>query len=156
MNKYFVLHTIKTSVEELEMAMEGAPELARSMAAGETPAKCLKTWDPTPHGRTDYVFCLWEADGSPVHCDAGPESRYGHYDATFFPDGRALQVRGGELILRDHTGAVTGHALGARGADRPGMPIGLLGGVQAVSATDTELVVIHATADQATRLRPTD
>lgn len=62
MNKYFVLHTIKTSVEELEMAMEGAPELARSMAAGETPAKCLKTWDPTPHGRTDYVFCLWEAE----------------------------------------------------------------------------------------------
>ena len=101
-------------------------------------------------------FCLWEADGSPVHCDAGPESRYGHYDATFFPDGRALQVRGGELILRDLTGAVTGHAFGARGADRPGMPIGLLGGVQAVSATDTELVVIHATADQATRLRPTD
>ena len=25
-------------------------------------AKCHKTWNALPHGRTDYVFCLWEAD----------------------------------------------------------------------------------------------
>ena len=29
---------------------------------GETPAKCIKTWNPIPHGRTDYIFCLWEAE----------------------------------------------------------------------------------------------
>jgi hypothetical protein len=32
------------------------------MAAGETPAKCIKTWNPFAYGRTDYIFCLWEAD----------------------------------------------------------------------------------------------
>ncbi len=101
-------------------------------------------------------FCLWQADGSVVTCDAGPEGRYGHYDATFSADGRVLQIRGGELILRDHTGVVTGHAFGAKGADRPGLPIGLLGGVQAVSTKDAELVVIDAAARQATRLRPAD
>jgi len=31
------------------------------MAAGETPAKCIYTWNPLPHGRKDYMFCLWEA-----------------------------------------------------------------------------------------------
>ena len=63
MGKYIVLHTLKKSVEEFsKFFSEGSPELARAMAAGETPAKCLKTWNPIPHGRTDYVFCLWEAD----------------------------------------------------------------------------------------------
>ncbi len=63
MAKYIVLHTLKKSAEEVSKALnEGAPEIARAMAAGETPCKCLKTWSPLPHGRTDYVFCLWEAD----------------------------------------------------------------------------------------------
>ena len=46
----------------MKVFAEVAPEMARAMAAGETPAKCIKTWNPIPHGRTDYIFCLWEAD----------------------------------------------------------------------------------------------
>jgi hypothetical protein len=101
-------------------------------------------------------FCLWAADGSVVTCDAGARNRYGHYDVTFSPDGRAVQIRGGELILRDHAGVVTGLAFGAAGAARPGVPTGLLGGVQAVTAKGAELVVIDAAAHQATRLRRVD
>ena len=37
-------------------------EFAKAVTSGQTPAKCIKTWNPTPHGRTDYVFCLWEAE----------------------------------------------------------------------------------------------
>jgi len=63
MAKYIVLHTLKKSAEEVSKALsEGAAEIARAMASGETPAKCIKTWNPIPHGRTDYLFCLWEAD----------------------------------------------------------------------------------------------
>ena len=63
MAQYIAVHTLKKSVEEVMNAFtEGSPQLARAMAAGETPAKCLKTWNPIPHGRTDYIFCLWEAD----------------------------------------------------------------------------------------------
>ena len=63
MAKYIALHTLKKSAEEFSAFFsEAAPEFARAMAAGETPAKCLKTWNPIPHGRTDYMFCLWEAD----------------------------------------------------------------------------------------------
>jgi hypothetical protein len=39
-----------------------APEFAKAIASGQTPAKCIKSWNPIPHGRTDYMFCLWEAD----------------------------------------------------------------------------------------------
>ena len=63
MAKYIAVHTLKKSAEEVMKAFaEAAPESARAMAAGETPAKCIKTWNPIPHGRTDYIFCLWEAD----------------------------------------------------------------------------------------------
>ena len=63
MAKYMVLHTLKKSAEEvMKVFTEASPELARAQAAGETPAKCLKTWNPIPHGRTNYMFCLWEAD----------------------------------------------------------------------------------------------
>ena len=63
MTKYMVLHTLKKSAEEVSKVLnEGAPEMARAMAAGETPCKCLKTWSPLSHGRSDYMFCLWEAD----------------------------------------------------------------------------------------------
>jgi hypothetical protein len=63
MSKYIALHTLKKSAEETMNAFnEAAPEMPRAMAAGETPAKCIKTWNPIPHGRTDYIFCLWEAD----------------------------------------------------------------------------------------------
>ena len=63
MAKFFVVHTLKKSAEEFTaMFNEQAPEMARMVGAGETPAKCIKTWNPIPHGRTDCVFCLWEAD----------------------------------------------------------------------------------------------
>jgi hypothetical protein len=63
MAKYIALHTLKKGADEVMKAFtEASPQLARAMAAGETPAKCIKTWNPVPHGRTDYVFCLWEAD----------------------------------------------------------------------------------------------
>jgi len=63
MAKYIAVHTLKKSDEETRKAVaEAAPEMARAMAAGETPAKCIKTWNPIPHGRTDYIFCLWEAE----------------------------------------------------------------------------------------------
>jgi hypothetical protein len=63
MAQYIAVHTLKKSAEDvMKMFTEGSPQLARAMAAGETPAKCIKTWNPIPHGRTDYIFCLWEAD----------------------------------------------------------------------------------------------
>jgi hypothetical protein len=63
MAKYIAVHTLKKGVEEtMHVFTEVAPEMARAMAAGETPAKCIKTWNPIPHGRSDYIFCLWEAE----------------------------------------------------------------------------------------------
>jgi hypothetical protein len=41
---------------------KGAPALAAAMAAGQMPAKCLKTWNPYTYGRGDYIFCMWEAE----------------------------------------------------------------------------------------------
>jgi len=74
MAKYFVLHTLKSSPEEFSEAFnKEAPEFAQAMAAGKTPAKCLKSWNPMPHGRTDYMFCLWEADKpEDVEASLGP------------------------------------------------------------------------------------
>ena len=63
MAKYIALHTLKKSAEEVSEALnDGAPEFARAMATGEIPCKCLKTQNPLPYGRTDYFFCLWEAE----------------------------------------------------------------------------------------------
>ena len=73
MAKYMVLHTLKKSVEEVSQFLSAvAAEVAQVTAAGEAPAKCIKTWNPIPHGRTDYVFCLWEAD-KPEDIEAGLE-----------------------------------------------------------------------------------
>ena len=63
MAKYIAVHTLKKSAEEtMQVFAEAAPKMAQAMASGETPAKCIKTWNPIPHGRTDYIFCLWEAE----------------------------------------------------------------------------------------------
>ena len=60
---YIAVHNLKKSPDEINNVWpELAPKMARAMAAGETPAKCIKTWNPLPHGRTDSMFCLWEAD----------------------------------------------------------------------------------------------
>jgi hypothetical protein len=59
------LQTLKKSGEEVSNALnQGAAEIARAMAAGETPAVCLETWSPIPHGREDYLFCIWEGDSA--------------------------------------------------------------------------------------------
>jgi len=63
MAKYIVLHTYKKSPQEVWKAFSTmGPEMARSMAAGQTPARCLKTWNPFPHGRADHLVCLWEGN----------------------------------------------------------------------------------------------
>lgn len=63
MAKYIAVHTLKKSPDELMQAMvEKSSEFARAMASGQTPAKCIYTWNPIPYGRTDYMFCLWEAN----------------------------------------------------------------------------------------------
>lgn len=63
MAKYFALHTpIGNPAAGWEFFGKGAPALAAAMAAGQTPAKCLKTWSSYNYGRVDYTFCLWEAE----------------------------------------------------------------------------------------------
>jgi hypothetical protein len=65
MAKYIALHTLKKSGQEVSNALSaGAAEIAQAMASGKTPAKCIKTWSPIPHGREDYLFCLWESDSA--------------------------------------------------------------------------------------------
>ena len=61
---YMVLHTPRKSPEELSAMMTevAMAEVAKANASGALPAKCIKTWNPMPHGRTDYSFCLYEAD----------------------------------------------------------------------------------------------
>ena len=63
MAKYIAVHTLKKSPDDVNKAFaELSSKFAKANAAGENPAKCIKTWNPLPHGRTNYVFCLWEAD----------------------------------------------------------------------------------------------
>ncbi|MFH1330404.1 MAG: hypothetical protein ABIJ48_07135 [Actinomycetota bacterium] len=60
---YFALHTpIGDPAAGWEFFTKGAPALAAAMAAGQMPARALTTWSPFAYGRTDYVFCLWEAE----------------------------------------------------------------------------------------------
>ncbi|MFZ0928141.1 MAG: hypothetical protein WAN11_06055 [Syntrophobacteraceae bacterium] len=78
MAQYIALHTLKKSADEvMKVIAEASPEFAKTMAAGKAPAKCLKTWNPIPHGRTDYVFCLWEADKpEDINTSMGPLLEY--------------------------------------------------------------------------------
>lgn len=63
MNKYIAVHTYKTTPEETWQVLgEVANQMALAMDAGETAARCLKTWNPFPYGRRDMAFCLWEAE----------------------------------------------------------------------------------------------
>ena len=63
MIKYFVVHKyLQDPAATWEFFAKGAPGLAAAMAEGKTPAKCLMTWNPMAHGRSDNVFCLWEAN----------------------------------------------------------------------------------------------
>lgn len=62
MSHYIVLHTPIGSPEQTTAALGPATisQFAEANATGLFPAKCLKTWNPMPHGRTEYMFCLWE------------------------------------------------------------------------------------------------
>ncbi|MBN2113047.1 MAG: hypothetical protein JW785_02855 [Acidimicrobiia bacterium] len=63
MATFFALHTpIGDPAAGWEFFAKGAPALAAAMAAGQTPAKAITTWNPYAYGRGDYVFCLWEAE----------------------------------------------------------------------------------------------
>jgi hypothetical protein len=60
---YFALHTpTGDPAAGWEFFAKEAPALAAEMAAGRLPAQALTTWNPYAYGRSDYVFCLWEAD----------------------------------------------------------------------------------------------
>ena len=62
MAQFMVMHTYKKSLEEYAAfaTPERMAEFAKAMAAGQTPARCLKTWDSMNYGQPDYTFCLWE------------------------------------------------------------------------------------------------
>ena len=76
MSLYIIIHNLKTSVEEFSSVMEseGTMELAKAMATGQTPAKCLKSWNPLPYGNDNMFICLWEADNpSDIEATLGPD-----------------------------------------------------------------------------------
>ena len=64
MSLYMVVHSLKIDAGQFSAAMQSddVGKLAKAMAEGQTPAKCLKSWNPLPHGNTDTFICLWEAD----------------------------------------------------------------------------------------------
>ena len=64
MSLNMVVHGIKIDAGQFSAAMQSddVGKLAKAMAEGQTPAKCLKSWNPLPHGNTDTFICLWEAD----------------------------------------------------------------------------------------------
>ena len=63
MATFFALHKpIGDPAAGWEFFAKEAPALAAAMAAGQTPAKAITTWNPSAYGRGDYVFCLWEAE----------------------------------------------------------------------------------------------
>ena len=56
------------------MQSDAVPELAKAMSSGATPAKCLKSWNPIPYGKTDTFICLWEANNtSDIEATLGPD-----------------------------------------------------------------------------------
>ena len=76
MSLYIIIHNLKTSLEEFSSVMEseGPMELAKAMATGQTPAKCLKSWNPLPYGNDNMFICLWEADNpSGIEATLGPD-----------------------------------------------------------------------------------
>jgi len=63
MAKFMVMHTYKKPVEEVVRVLEQVQvPMARAMAAGKTPARCLKTWNPGAYGRLEPAVCLWEGE----------------------------------------------------------------------------------------------
>ena len=76
MSHYIVIHALKKTPDEFNamMASDDMPEFAKAMAEGQTPAKCLKSWNPLPYGNADPFVCLWEAsDPSDISATLGDE-----------------------------------------------------------------------------------
>ena len=76
MAQYIVVHTLKAPADQFSKVMEddSMPEFAKAMYAGETPAKCMKSWNPIPYGNTDTFVCLWEAnDEEDIAATLGPD-----------------------------------------------------------------------------------
>ena len=76
MSLYMIVHSLKISAEQFSAAMEsdGPLELAKAMASGQTPAKCLKSWNPLPYGNDNTFYCLWEANNpSDIEATLGPD-----------------------------------------------------------------------------------
>jgi len=61
---YMVVHALKIDSKDFSAAMEDPEtvEFAKAMASGQTPAKCIKSWDPIPYGNTESFICLWQAE----------------------------------------------------------------------------------------------
>jgi hypothetical protein len=54
MAKFVVMHTYIKPVEEVTRVLnQVSVPMARAMAAGQTPARCLKTWNPGAYGRLE-------------------------------------------------------------------------------------------------------
>ena len=71
-----VVHTLKTPADQFSQAREDdlIPEFAKTMHAGETPVKCMKSWNPIPLGNADTFVCLWEAnDEEDIAATLGPD-----------------------------------------------------------------------------------
>lgn len=48
---YFAVHTYKKNPAEFGVFLAArAAHIVKTMAAGKTPAKCVKTWDPSGQG----------------------------------------------------------------------------------------------------------
>ena len=76
MAQYMVVHALKVPADQFSQAMEdpSMPEFAKAMHAGETPAKCMKSWNPIPYGNTDTFICLWEAENEgDIEATLGPD-----------------------------------------------------------------------------------
>ncbi len=76
MSLYMIVHSLKINADQFSAAMEsdGPLELAKAMASGQTPAKCLKSWNPLPYGNENTFYCLWEAnDPSDIEATLGPD-----------------------------------------------------------------------------------
>ena len=76
MAQYMVVHALKVPADQFSQAMEdpSMPEFAKAMHAGETPAKCMKSWNPIPYGNTDTFIWLWEAENEgDIEATIGPD-----------------------------------------------------------------------------------
>ena len=76
MSLYMIVHSLRINADQFsaQMCIRDRLELAKAMASGQTPAKCLKSWNPLPYGNENTFYCLWEAnDPSDIEATLGPD-----------------------------------------------------------------------------------